>query len=288
MGLGVRTDGVATEEFIELYRRFRRQKGPSKTFCFLCHHRSSTKRPGASPSELSMETMKTHCESRHADILKMPRAQTCTTCGNVFPNREELREHIRLFHQDEHGLLGHETYALSIGATLENLTNLQPKRGCDDPTFVYCVDLKCPKCGKVEQKKFLTLSDEEEVPSGDYWVNLLWKFVDGCSVLLMRIFTILGKCKRCSKKGTVLLVPGHGEPLTLEQSYHKEMSRLMLFECRGYEPTHFTFSDGWKVESVYGSCFNIDCTEGFFSEYDSANDAHLCLKDLNSAFSEVV
>jgi hypothetical protein len=48
------------------------------------------------------------------------------------------------------------------------------------------------------------------------------------------------------------MIPGHGTPLTIEQSQKEEKTCLMVFDCRGYEPVEFSFGDGWKAESV---CF---------------------------------
>jgi hypothetical protein len=48
------------------------------------------------------------------------------------------------------------------------------------------------------------------------------------------------------------MIPGHGTPLTIEQSQKEEKTCLMVFDCRGYEPVEFSFGAGWKAESV---CF---------------------------------
>ncbi|KAF7036650.1 hypothetical protein CFC21_047238 [Triticum aestivum] len=105
--------------------------------------------------------------------------------------------------------------ALLVGAELDGLTNLQPRGGCDDPSYPY------------------------------YF-----------------------KCKLCSREGSVVMIPGQGTPLTAEQSQKGEMTCLMVFECRGYEPIEFAFGNGWKAESVHGTPFDIDLSEGEFDEYD--------------------
>jgi len=51
------------------------------------------------------------------------------------------------------------------------------------------------------------------------------------------------------------MIPGQGQPLTLEQSQAEQFSALMVFDCRGFEPIGFSFGDGWKAESVSISFF---------------------------------
>lgn len=46
------------------------------------------------------------------------------------------------------------------------------------------------------------------------------------------------------------MVPGKGLPLTLAASETGSYAPLMLFDCRGFEPTGYIFRDGWKAESV--------------------------------------
>nr|XP_029149492.1 uncharacterized protein LOC112755986 isoform X3 [Arachis hypogaea] len=42
---------------------------------------------------------------------------------------------------------------LMITADLENLTNLQPQFGCNDPDFSYMFKVKCGNCGELSQKE---------------------------------------------------------------------------------------------------------------------------------------
>lgn len=58
------------------------------------------------------------------------------------------------------------------------------------------------------------------------------------------------QCKFCGREGTITMIPGRGKPLTQETAQSGGFSRLMLFNCRGYEPVDFIFGEGWKVESV--------------------------------------
>uniref|UniRef100_N1QQK5 Uncharacterized protein n=1 Tax=Aegilops tauschii TaxID=37682 RepID=N1QQK5_AEGTA len=142
-------------------------------------------------------------------------------------------------------------FALLVGAELDGLTNLQPRGGCDDPSYPY------------------------------YF-----------------------KCKLCSREGSVVMIPGQGTPLTAEQSQKGEMTCLMVFECRGYEPIEFAFGNGWKAEShacygfigvliislffkVHGTPFDIDLSEGEFDEYDEKGECPVALSKLQSTFKVV-
>ncbi|KAM3330731.1 hypothetical protein ACQJBY_027084 [Aegilops geniculata] len=125
-------------------------------------------------------------------------------------------------------------FALLVGAELDGLTNLQPRGGCDDPSYPY------------------------------YF-----------------------KCKLCSREGSVVMIPGQGTPLTAEQSQKGETTCLMVFECRGYEPIEFAFGNGWKAESVHGTPFDIDLSEGEFDEYDEKGECPVALSKLQSTFKVV-
>jgi len=83
------------------------------------------------------------------------------------------------------------------------------------------------------------------------------------------------------------MIPGQGTPLTIEQSQKGEKTCLMVFDCRGYEPVEFSFGAGWKAESVHGTPFDIDCSEGEFSEYDEKGECPVELSNLQSAFKVV-
>nr|CAD1824283.1 unnamed protein product [Ananas comosus var. bracteatus] len=56
-------------------------------------------------------------------------------------------------------------YMLYFTAELENLTDLQPRGGCDDPSFTYNFKVKCENCGEVSQKAtWVTLSESVPLP----------------------------------------------------------------------------------------------------------------------------
>ncbi|GAB4854358.1 hypothetical protein Ancab_022944 [Ancistrocladus abbreviatus] len=124
-------------------------------------------------------------------------------------------------------------YMLSISADLENLTNLQPQAGCDDPSFTHYFKVKCGNCGELSAKETcVSLNETVSVPKSRGTAHLLQK------------------CKFCDREGTITMIPGRGQPLTQEASEAGKPAPLMVFDCRGFEPVGFAFGGGWKVESV--------------------------------------
>ncbi|KAH0969003.1 hypothetical protein GBA52_029124, partial [Prunus armeniaca] len=67
-------------------------------------------------------------------------------------------------------------FLLQIAADLENLTNLQPQEGCNDPNFSYLFKLKCERCGELSQRETcVSLNETVPLPSGKATVNLVQK-----------------------------------------------------------------------------------------------------------------
>ncbi|KAL6980071.1 hypothetical protein U1Q18_021721 [Sarracenia purpurea var. burkii] len=162
-------------------------------------------------------------------------------------------------------------YMLMITAELENLTNLEPQGGCDDPNFTYFFKLKCGNCGEVTQKE-TCVSLNETVPllQGKGTTNLVQK------------------CKFCKRDGTVTMITGRGSPLTEEISQSGNYVPLMLFDCRGYEPVDFSFGSGWKVESIEGTKFDgVDLSGGEFAEYDEKGECPVMISNLRAVFKVV-
>ncbi|KAJ3692051.1 hypothetical protein LUZ60_012401 [Juncus effusus] len=161
-------------------------------------------------------------------------------------------------------------YAIEFTAELEGLTNLQPRGGCDDPSHPYFFKLKCENCGEISQKSTcVSLSDEVPLSNGKGTVHLVQK------------------CKFCGREGTVLMLPGHGEPLTGQQGQNGQFARLMVFESRGFELFDFIFQDGWKAESESGEEFEIDLSEGEFADYDEKAECPIGVSNLKSQFKVV-
>ncbi|KAL7164533.1 hypothetical protein ACSBR2_040438 [Camellia fascicularis] len=160
---------------------------------------------------------------------------------------------------------------LMITAELENLTNLQPQGGCDDPNFTYYFKMRCGNCGEVTQKETcVSLNETVSLHQGKNTTNLVQK------------------CKFCGRDGTVTMITGRGRPLTQETSQSGNHTPLMLFDCRGYEPVEFLFGSGWKVESLKGTKFDdVDLSEGEFAEYDEKGECPVMISNLRAVFNVV-
>ncbi|KAF8393482.1 hypothetical protein HHK36_021726 [Tetracentron sinense] len=159
-------------------------------------------------------------------------------------------------------------FLLMITAELENLTNLQPQGGCDDPNFTYYFKLKCGNCGEVTQKETcVSLNETVPLPKGKGTTNLVQK------------------CKFCGREGIVLMIPGRGRPLTLKTSESEKYAPLMVFDCRGIEPVDFAFGDGWKVESTKGTKFDcFDLSGGEYADYDENGGFPITVSNLRATF----
>ncbi|EEF45819.1 UPF0587 protein F46B6.12 [Ricinus communis] len=162
-------------------------------------------------------------------------------------------------------------YVLMITADLENINNLQPQGGCDDPSFTYLFKVKCGRCGEMSQKETcVSLNEIVPVPASRGTANLVQK------------------CKFCGRDGTVVMVPGKGKPLTVEMSEKGEYAPVMMFDCRGYELEGFVFDGEWKAESIAGTKYEgIDLSAGDFSEYDEKGECPVMISNLYSKFEVV-
>lgn len=159
-------------------------------------------------------------------------------------------------------------FQLQITAELENLTDFKPQGGCDNPDFRFFFKLKCGNCGEVTQKETcLSLSETVPIPNGKGTTNLAQR------------------CKFCGRDGTVLLIPGRGQPLTLEFSQMGKFTPVMVFDCRGFEPMEFSFGSEWEAVSTAGTRFiDIDLSEGEFAEYDEEGKFPVGISNLKAEF----
>ncbi|MQM16275.1 hypothetical protein Taro_049234 [Colocasia esculenta] len=161
-------------------------------------------------------------------------------------------------------------FLLSFKADLDNLTDLQPRGGCDDPNYGYFLKLKCEGCGEITQKETcVMLSETVSVPNSRGTANLVQR------------------CKFCARGGSVLMIPGHGKPLTLQLSEAQLPTPLMVFECRGFEPVEFVFGDGWTAQSRSGTVYEIDLFQGEFAEYDEDDQCPVGLSNPEASFKVV-
>ncbi|KAL1552370.1 CXXC motif containing zinc binding protein [Salvia divinorum] len=162
-------------------------------------------------------------------------------------------------------------HLLMISADLENLADLQPQGGCDDPNFTYLFKLKCGNCGEVTQKE-TCLSLNETTPSAKGKTDV----------------HLSQKCKFCSRDGTINMITGRGRPFTQTDAETGAYAPLMLFDCRGYEPVDFVFADGWKAESLEGTKFTeIDLSGGDYADYDEKGECPVMISNVRAKFDVV-
>lgn len=112
------------------------------------------------------------------------------------------------------------------------------------------------------------------------------------------------------------MIPERGKPLTDSQGQSGLCTRLMIFDCRGFEPVDFSFGDGWMAESVYipnlsfqiclilllvcdcnylvlfsqksgEATFEVDLSEGEFADYDEKSECPVGVSNLKSVFKVV-
>ncbi|KAL3498561.1 hypothetical protein ACH5RR_041293 [Cinchona calisaya] len=160
-------------------------------------------------------------------------------------------------------------YMLMITAKLENLTDLQPQGGCDDPNLNYFFKLKCERCGEMTPKE-ACLNLNDMVFRGKGSTNLV------------------KKCKFCLREGTVTMITGRGRPLTQIQSQFGHFTPLMVFDCKGFEPLDFSFSSDWEADSIEGTRFDgINLSRGEFVDYDEKGDCPVMISNLRAIFRVV-
>ncbi|GFZ17202.1 hypothetical protein Acr_26g0004720 [Actinidia rufa] len=155
-------------------------------------------------------------------------------------------------------------FALMITAELENLTNLEPEGGCDDPNFTYYikimfVDLLVPQ----------SILDLNSDPS-DYRLEMRELRRDD---------------EERDVEGNITMIAGRGRPLTQEISQAGKYAPLMVFDCRGFVPVEFSFGSGWKVESIEGTKFDgVDLSGDEFAEYDENGECPVMISNLRAVF----
>ncbi|KAL0297236.1 UNVERIFIED_CONTAM: CXXC motif containing zinc binding protein [Sesamum radiatum] len=207
-------------------------------------------------------------------------------------------------------------YLLMITAELENLTDLQPQGGCDDPNFSYYFKAQGHDKRHLHYACFwmiaLPFYLAGEMPHSQL---LLGKSAPLLTVTMLKCgncgevtqketcvtlnetvpsakgkgeTNLSQKCKFCSREGTVSMITGRGRPLTQEQAEAGKYAPLMSFDCRGFEPVGFLFGSSWKAESLAGTKYNdIDLSGGEFAEYDEKGECPVMISNLRAKFDVV-
>uniref|UniRef100_A0A6V7M9A8 CXXC motif containing zinc binding protein n=1 Tax=Bracon brevicornis TaxID=1563983 RepID=A0A6V7M9A8_9HYME len=136
--------------------------------------------------------------------------------------------------------------ALSIKAQLENIEELKP---CG-PEFRWCLKFTCSNCGEKSDKwNYLSLSDEVASEHGKDTLHFSYK------------------CKLCSRVNTVSILEDS------IKSYGADdvgtFKRIVVFDCRGIEPTDFSAREGWIAKAIEnGKVFkDVDLSDNEWADY---------------------
>merc|ERR1711972_774191 len=94
------------------------------------------------------------------------------------------------------------------------------------------------------------------------------------------------KCKLCSRENSMDVLK---ETIKAYQKTDESFQTVVVFDCRGIEPTEFSPRAGWKVEgSESGATFDdVDLKEGEWCDYDEKSDVSVGVYDIQAQFVKV-
>ncbi|KAL6334499.1 hypothetical protein AAG906_016046 [Vitis piasezkii] len=119
---------------------------------------------------------------------------------------------------------------LVVSAELKNVVILQPQDGIDNETINYYFKVNFQCCFDLTLFYILTLclyKCKKKNPLGNERNDNL---------------NLSRKCQGCERHGAILLIPGHGAPLS---QHHCTEVDLMLFNCNGLLSVEYSFNGGW-------------------------------------------
>jgi len=157
-------------------------------------------------------------------------------------------------------------FGLQIKGNLENVTDLQAQG--DD--FRWHLKLKCGNCGE-ETPKWLYVTEEETVPlkGGRGEANLV------------------SKCKLCSREYSIDILNDEMKSYTLEDS--NSFKTIAAFECRGCEPSAFSFRNGFTAKGAESSTVfkDINLEENEWVDYDEKSNESVGVYELTYQFKKL-
>lgn len=153
---------------------------------------------------------------------------------------------------------------LQINATLENVEELET---CH-PNYSFFIKIKCTNCGE-ESDKWHDITESERTQQDS-------RNPDG--------FNFYMKCKMCSRENTIDIVEKTNVKYTQEDS--GKFKTIVIFDCRGAEPTAFSPRIGWIVKSSEnGQTFeDVDLSEDDWVDYDQKNNNSVGIYEFSSQF----
>ncbi|CAK9832099.1 CXXC motif containing zinc binding protein [Anthophora retusa] len=144
--------------------------------------------------------------------------------------------------------------ALQIKARLENVEEIKPS----GPDFRWYLKFVCGNCGEASDKwNYVSLSEAIPGERGN------------------TVNHIVMKCKLCSRVNSMSILKDSIKPYIAVNDEDQEYQTIVIFDCRGMEPTDFSAREGWIVKAVNdGKEFtDVDLSEGEWVDYcDKINE----------------
>jgi len=152
---------------------------------------------------------------------------------------------------------------LQISAQLENVTDLR----AEGEDFRWYLKLKCSHCNE-ETTDFVYLSLQESQPL---------KGGRGSASLVL-------KCKLCAREHSIDILSDSLQSYTSDDV--PLYKTVVVFDCRGVEPTAFEPRMGWQVKGTdSNSVFsNVDLTSLDWADYDEKSQQSVGIYELGSKF----
>ncbi|XP_003692796.1 CXXC motif containing zinc binding protein [Apis florea] len=135
--------------------------------------------------------------------------------------------------------------ALQMKATLENIGELKPSGG----EFRWYLKFTCCNCGEVSEKwNYVSLNESTPAQRG----NAVNHFIS--------------KCKLCSRENSMNILEDSIKSFIANDQ--DKFQTIVIFDCRGIEPSDFSAREGWIAKTINGREFtDVDLSEGEWVDY---------------------
>ncbi|XP_070152132.1 UPF0587 protein v1g245604 isoform X3 [Polyergus mexicanus] len=125
--------------------------------------------------------------------------------------------------------------ALQITCRLDNIEELRPSGS----EFRWCLKFACCNCGETSDKWNYICADDPVRPA-----------VRGNGVS-----HFVSKCKLCSRENSMMIIEDSIQSFT--QNDQGQFKTIVIFDCRGIEPSDFSAREGWVAEAIEGENFRV-------------------------------
>uniref|UniRef100_A0A915LBX8 Uncharacterized protein n=1 Tax=Romanomermis culicivorax TaxID=13658 RepID=A0A915LBX8_ROMCU len=158
-------------------------------------------------------------------------------------------------------------FSLEIKVELENVTNLQPEFVS---SYRWHLKFCCSRCKETSDRwNYVSIDEILEIPGSRGTAN----FVE--------------KCKFCDCQNSLSILSESFEPYVFECS--NQWRKMIVFECRGLEPTDFEPRGIWVANSVESSSKfeHIDLNEKEWADFDEKAQTPVGIFNFESRFSKI-